>query len=456
MNGSSFSARHASVSALALAIGALLTASAPADEIHVYPGDLISTAINAASDGDVIIVHQGLYREDNVKMQGKAITLRSEDPTDPWVVVNTQIAPEHYGERAILCVNGEGPDTVISGLTTGLTGFHIEGASPTVRRCVFQYNGGVTFGAAMYISNGDPDISQCTFHKNEAEGVGAIALEFSNAVVADCRFISNGSDLPGSGAGAMAILGGSPTITRCRFEKNEAVNCGGAILGDGCDLTISDCSFVNNSAHDGGGIYLRQSNGAITGCRFVGNTASYAGGGLFVREDSVTVSECEFIDNTALWGGGMAVFSYATPTVHDCVFFINTATHEHVGGGGIYSDAATGGHPTIEHSQVCCNIPDEVYGPYEDGGDNVLIGITPPPSWSPDPPDPVGACCLPGGLCMVGTESHCVEAGGAYQGDDTDCETADCPEPCPGDIDNDGDVDTADLLTLLGAWGACP
>jgi hypothetical protein len=28
--------------------------------------------------------------------------------------------------------------------------------------------------------------------------------------------------------------------------------------------------------------------------------------------------------------------------------------------------------------------------------------------------------------------------------------------PCAADIDEDGDVDTADLLTLLAAWGACP
>jgi hypothetical protein len=31
-----------------------------------------------------------------------------------------------------------------------------------------------------------------------------------------------------------------------------------------------------------------------------------------------------------------------------------------------------------------------------------------------------------------------------------------CEEDCPADIDGDGDVDTADLLALLAAWGACP
>jgi hypothetical protein len=42
---------------------------------------------------------------------------------------------------------------------------------------------------------------------------------------------------------------------------------------------------------------------------------------------------------------------------------------------------------------------------------------------------PVGACCLPGGGCSEAvTEATCVDAGGAYAGDDTSCQSANCPE----------------------------
>jgi hypothetical protein len=43
---------------------------------------------------------------------------------------------------------------------------------------------------------------------------------------------------------------------------------------------------------------------------------------------------------------------------------------------------------------------------------------------------PIGACCLPEGGCLQMTEEACSwEADGTYQGNDTDCATADCPSP---------------------------
>ena len=43
---------------------------------------------------------------------------------------------------------------------------------------------------------------------------------------------------------------------------------------------------------------------------------------------------------------------------------------------------------------------------------------------------PVGACCLPGGGCSDAvSQATCVNAGGAYQGDDSNCANSNCPAP---------------------------
>ncbi len=40
-----------------------------------------------------------------------------------------------------------------------------------------------------------------------------------------------------------------------------------------------------------------------------------------------------------------------------------------------------------------------------------------------------GACCLPDGSCEMLSSSDCVASGGSYQGDFTDCDSVDCPQP---------------------------
>lgn len=63
----------------------VLCKSAPAAIINV-PGDQpsIQAAINAAVNGDEIIVAPGRYLE-NINFLGKAITVRSIDPDDQFV-----------------------------------------------------------------------------------------------------------------------------------------------------------------------------------------------------------------------------------------------------------------------------------------------------------------------------------------------------------------------------------
>ena len=41
--------------------------------------------------------------------------------------------------------------------------------------------------------------------------------------------------------------------------------------------------------------------------------------------------------------------------------------------------------------------------------------------------DPMGACCLPDGSCIVVTDTQCQTQGGAYQGDGATCDDTNCP-----------------------------
>ena len=82
--------------------------------MHVYPGDSIQAAINAALKGDVIIVHEGTYNE-RINFGGRAVTVRSTDPNDPAVVAATIV---EWGQGSVVnFTSGEKTDTVLSGLT---------------------------------------------------------------------------------------------------------------------------------------------------------------------------------------------------------------------------------------------------------------------------------------------------------------------------------------------------
>lgn len=66
-----------------------------------------------------------------------------------------------------------------------------------------------------------------------------------------------------------------------------------------------------------------------------------------------------------------------------------------------------------------------------------------------------GACCIPGYDCYQLIEPGCAYYGGTFSGPGSNCGPVMC-SGVPGDVNDDGSVNVADLLAVINGWGPCP
>ncbi|MCH8970034.1 MAG: hypothetical protein IIA66_13075, partial [Planctomycetes bacterium] len=185
-------------------------------EIINVPGDQpsIQAAINAADDGDEIIVAPGTYFE-NINFLSKAITLGSSEGREV-----TTIDAANNG-TVVTCDSGEGPDTVLDGFA--------------IKHRV------ALFGGGMLNVNSSPTVSNCTFVGNSAARGGGMYNLDSSPTVTNCTFSGNNAPL---GGGMFNRFGSSPTVTNCTFSGNTAtLGWGGGMLNTNSSLTVSNCTF---------------------------------------------------------------------------------------------------------------------------------------------------------------------------------------------------------------------
>jgi hypothetical protein len=315
-----------------------------ADEIIVDPNGFADfTTIQAAIDssnttaGDIVIVKPGTYIE-NINLMGKAITLRSTDPTDPEIVNSTIIDANEIG-TVISCINSENPDTVIDGfvITHGKASFgggmYNYNSSPTIKNCSFIRND-ADKGAGIYnrlYSN--PIISNCKFIDNMAISGGGINNYYSSPTVINCTFISNFGILQGRGGGIYNSTDSNSIVNNCIFIDNASYS-GGGMKNRNCSPTITNCIFVNNwGVDDGGGMYNDDSSALINNCTFVNNYTGYEdyygyGGGMYNEDSSPIINNCTFINNATGYEGnygyGGGLFNiYSSPILNNCILWQN-------------------------------------------------------------------------------------------------------------------------------------
>jgi parallel beta-helix repeat protein/predicted outer membrane repeat protein len=348
------------------------TINVPADQPTIQAG------INAASDGDEVVIAPGTYNE-IIDFNGKAITVRSSAGAALTIIDATSVADPGDGKPVVRCDSGEGPGTVLEGFTlTGGTGdtaafnsrlgggMYNGASSPTVNNCIFDGNN-ATAGGGMFNNNASPAVSGCSFTANTDNSLGGGMYNFESGsapVISNCTFSENHAF--GGGGGMYSDDGASPTVTGCTFVGNTStIGAGGGFYISGGVLTMTNCRFLGNSApgSDGGGMFLGSDAATVVNCAFSGNSAA-RGGGLYAFSDIVTVANCSFSANTAtIEGGGIYTENFQDTLLTNCIFWENSDA------GGMDESAQI--HRSGNNGSLTVNYCDVQGGWTGDGGNNI-------------------------------------------------------------------------------------
>jgi hypothetical protein len=258
----------------------------------------IQTAINAATNGDEVLVTNGIYYGGITATD--AITIQSVDGSGvTWI----------NGNASSGCAN----------LADGcaLTGFTLTNG--------YGYN-----GAGVYCGGNDL-VSGClvtsnTTYANLAGGV-------FGGVVSNCTVLNNYCANNGAEGGGVAYS----TLDNCTVAGNVATFGGGAYF-----CTLSNCVVRNNVALGGGGadnctLYNCgvSNNVAMLTAAASGGTEILGGGLYFCTANNCNISFNRVVNqygDTRVTEGGGAGYS----TLNNCLLFMNTANQYFGGGGGAY------------------------------------------------------------------------------------------------------------------------
>lgn len=177
----------------------------------------IQAGIDAASDGDVVLVAEGIYTGEgntNLNFNGKAITLLSESGPEK-AIIECQGDGVDFG---LSFSSGNGIDSVVEGFTINgaiIAGILCgSGSSPTIQNCIIKNN-----GRGILCWGSSPAIINSVIANNAATG---------------------------DGGGILSSYGGNPKITNCTIVNNSSVSGGGIKCNDG-PAVIKNSIIWNNS-----------------------------------------------------------------------------------------------------------------------------------------------------------------------------------------------------------------
>jgi uncharacterized membrane protein len=244
----------------------LLATPVNAQNTILVPGNYptIQAAINAASNGDTVLVSPGTYVE-NINVNGKAITVTSSNGPLTTIIDgnhNGTVVTFNHSETAASVLSGF---TIRNGFQNGGFGggISISSASPTVSSNLITGNHAAT-GIGIFVNGGSSLIKNNTISNNDQTGAGSggsggggilVFGASSGTVQIIANTITNNSLLSGGQGGGISSAGGGALLQGNLISGNAVYNDGGGITAYNISapLTIVENVIVNNTALTGKG-----------------------------------------------------------------------------------------------------------------------------------------------------------------------------------------------------------
>lgn len=281
----------------------------------------IQQGIDAANDGDVVLLEDGHYYVNYAIIIEKPITLQSVNGASSTIIDGSDIHRCFVLGNTSATVRGF---TITQGYCTApgmfppynlTSGGGVFLTAGVVEQCVIRENyakngGGVAaFGAACHVNN-------CTIVNNAAYLGGGVYV--MDGVIDHCTIEGNHGNLRGGG-----VYSAHAMIRDCVIRENTVIFFGGGIGGS--TTTVQRCDIEDNEAKVGGGIH--SSSGLfVENCLIRQNRAS-RGGGIYMYNDESSVSfstitENQVVDKIAL-GGGVYGLGDVLKNIYNCIIVSN-------------------------------------------------------------------------------------------------------------------------------------